>query len=167
MKGANQQDEQTQFFDRSACRRGVVADHLAGHGRNPGFDKGAQRRARARTLRRRLLLVRSDSALADGRTERHLCATQLLQRNSKVVWACVPPFGRYALGSDQPAFALDINPGNWQFRRGRLDSGGVRKQLISGYKRQLKIRVSVVQFRPGHRRGGFVVVGGQSKYLTV
>jgi hypothetical protein len=74
MKGENQDDEQTPFFGRSGCRRGSVADLLAGYGRNPGSDKGAQRRARSRALRRRLVLVRGDSAIAGGRPQRHLGA---------------------------------------------------------------------------------------------
>jgi malonyl-CoA decarboxylase len=70
----NHVDEQTKFFDRLACWCSGFADLHSRHGRKCSSSEGAQRRARARTVRRRLQLVRSDPGFTGLRTERHVRA---------------------------------------------------------------------------------------------
>src|SRR3974377_1175764 len=70
----NHDDQQTCFFGDPGCRCGCLSNLPPPIGRKPAFDKGAQRRAGARALRRRLLLERSHPAIADGRSQRDLRA---------------------------------------------------------------------------------------------
>ncbi|WP_338833756.1 alpha/beta hydrolase [Bradyrhizobium septentrionale] len=62
-------DEQTHFLDRLACRSRSFAGVLARHGRDHVAGEGAQRRAGAWPVRRRLVLDRGHCALAGRRAQ--------------------------------------------------------------------------------------------------
>ena len=63
-------DEQAYFFCCHGCRRRRFAGLHPRHGRNSRSDEGAQRRPRARLVRRRVMLVRGDRTTAGGGTQR-------------------------------------------------------------------------------------------------
>ena len=69
--------EQSHFFDRSACQRSSLADLYSRYGRKHNSSESPQRRACAWSVRRRLLLDRSHSAIAVRWPQRHLCQNPL------------------------------------------------------------------------------------------
>src|SRR5258708_28063070 len=71
MKEDNHDDEQTRFFRRPRDRCRSFADLHTWHGRKFNSSEGEQRRACAWAVRRRLVLVRSDRAIAGGGAQRH------------------------------------------------------------------------------------------------
>ena len=59
----------------AALVAGAAAALTSTRGFGDGYSsQGAQRRLRARTLRRRIILVRSDCAIAGGWAQCHVCA---------------------------------------------------------------------------------------------